>query len=119
MDYILYDRCLSIPNLRTSPSFRSVRWTAQGEFLVRATPAERMVSAVLPRPSLRWILLRLPRCKCCKDWSQQSTTSSRTNKFTHLTRRHHHHPSPSFVTFSALSLPPSLMLWSHLMPMTG
>src|SRR6266508_4486956 len=119
MDYILYDRYLSIPDLRILLSFSSVRWTAQGEFLVRATLAERMVSAVLPRTSHRWILLRLPRCKCCKDWSQQSTTSSRTNKFTHLTRRHHHHPIPSFVTFSALSLPPSLMLWSHSMPTTG
>src|SRR5205809_1977788 len=74
-----------------------------------------------PPPSHRWILLRLPQCKCCKDWSQQSTTSSRTNKFTHLTRRHHHHhhPNPSFETFPALNLPPSLMLWSHSMPMTG
>src|SRR6266498_2476018 len=119
MDYILYDRCLSIPDLRILLSFSSVRWTAQGEFLVRATPAERMVSVALPHTSHRWILLKLPRCKCCKDWSQQSTTSNRINKLTHLTRRHRRHPSPSFVTFSALSLPPSLMLWSHLMPTIG
>src|SRR5207237_5691559 len=117
--YIFSDTYLSILNLRISLSISYVRWTAQGEFLARTTPAERTVSVALPRTSHRWILLRLPRCKYCKDWSQRSTTSSRTNKFTHLTRRHHHHPSPSFVTFSALSLPPSPMLWSHSMPTTG
>src|SRR5436190_23763910 len=52
MEYISFKIDVSrILNLRILLSFSSVRWTAQGEFLVRATSAERMVSAVLPRPA--------------------------------------------------------------------